>query len=82
MQQSPALLNAKGGNACETIQSSRLGLNIMHTVYERQRKCDYICQGVLLVGLYRRFKDNHFPGQTFPGQDVSRTSYTKEFSCT
>ena len=32
------------------------------------------------------FTDNHFPRQTFPGQDVfrtdvSRTSYTKEFSC-
>ena len=26
------------------------------------------------VTLYRRFPDNHFPGQTFPGQDVSRTS--------
>jgi len=24
--------------------------------------------------LYRRFPDNHFPGQTFSGQDVSRTS--------
>ena len=23
--------------------------------------------------LYRRFPDNHFPGQTFPGQDLSRT---------
>jgi len=23
--------------------------------------------------LYRRFQDNHFPGQTFSGQDVSRT---------
>jgi len=23
--------------------------------------------------LYRRFPDNHFPGQTFSGQDVSRT---------
>jgi len=23
--------------------------------------------------LYRRFPDNHFPGQTFPGQDISQT---------
>jgi len=24
--------------------------------------------------LYRSFQDKYFPGQTFPGQDVSRTS--------
>ena len=28
---------------------------------------------VQLWALYRRFSDNHFPGQTFPGQVVSRT---------
>jgi len=26
-----------------------------------------------VTSLYRRFPDNHFPGQTFPGQDLSRT---------
>jgi len=32
--------------------------------------------------LYRRFPDNHFPGQDISRTDVSRTSYAKEFSDT
>jgi len=35
-------------------------------------------KAVLSQELYRRFLDNHFPGQTFPGQDVSRASCTNE----
>ena len=32
-----------------------------------------VTDSVVCPPLYRRFPDNHFPGQTFPGQDVSRT---------
>ena len=34
----------------------------------------YNCLNLVVKELYRRFLDNHFPGQTFPGQDVSWTS--------
>ena len=32
-----------------------------------------VLYGELFEALYRRFPDSHFPGQTFPGQVVSRT---------
>jgi len=35
------------------------------TEYER------LMRWTLIWSLYRRFPDNHFPGQTFPRQDVS-----------
>jgi len=60
---------------CELDQSA-----VNHAIDEWRRRLSACVDAE--GGHFERFTpDNHFPGQDVSRKDVSRTSYTKEFSC-
>ena len=68
------------GNKSNVLASKTFSITVQGAAWDKmQQDNSYNCSLEAVISLsndvelYRRFPDSHFPGQTFPGQDVSRT---------